>query len=250
MQSVRISASSKLWMRGTMPIEFEPTASFCYKFARYTLLDEIAKEPEPQSGQPFRLTPVAARVIARYLTPAQLAMEYPGRDAVGKMTSIEAGLGFFVRLQARRASESPFVWLGGNGLFRLKTDADLQDELQEVQLEAEDDDDEETSEWDGWIYAFSFPVLRKDNAPFPIKIGKTINDVDGRVAHQCRGSATFENPVILGRWQVKRVGAVESAIHATLKSRGKWRENVPGTEWFDTTIPEVERILKFVTETS
>ncbi|MEI7843804.1 MAG: GIY-YIG nuclease family protein, partial [Gallionellaceae bacterium] len=62
------------------------------------------------------------------------------------------------------------------------------------------------------------------------------------------GSATFENPVILSQWRVKRVGAVESAIHATLKSRGKWRENVPGTEWFDTTLSEIETIVKFITQ--
>lgn len=52
--------------------------------------------------------------------------------------------------------------------------------------------------------------------------------------------------VILGRWQVKRVSSVETAIHATLKSKGKWRENVPGTEWFDTTISEVESIVRFI----
>lgn len=229
-----------------MTIDFEPTGSFCYKFARYTLLDEIAKEPEAQSGQPFKMTPVAMRVVERYLTSEQLAMEYPGRDAVGKMTSVEKGIGFFVRLQAKKASESPFVWLGGNGLFRLKSDADLQEEMQDDELEAEDD--EEVTEFDGWIYAFSFPVLVRQDVAFPIKVGKTINDVEGRVAHQCKGSATFDNPIILGRWQVRRVGAVESAIHSTLKSRGKWRENVPGVEWFDTTISEIERILHFVTE--
>jgi hypothetical protein len=132
-------------------------------------------------------------------------------------------------------------------MYRLKSDADIEQEMEETELDAEEDD-EETTEFDGWIYAFSFPVLVKSDIAFPIKVGKTIKDVEGRVAHQCRGSATFDNPVILSKWKVKRVGAVESAIHATLKSRGKWRENVPGTEWFNTTISEIETIVTFITQ--
>jgi hypothetical protein len=31
-----------------------------------------------------------------------------------------------------------------------------------------------------------------------------------------------------------------------LRSRGKWRENVPGIEWFDTTVGEIESIVTFV----
>lgn len=228
-----------------MTIEFEPTKSFCYRFARYELLDEIAKEPEAITGAPFKMLDVSKRVIERHLTPAQLSVEIPAAEA-DRIDTIYGTLKFFVALHAKRLSNSPFVWLGDGGMYRLKSDADIQQEMEETELDAEDD--EETIEFDGWIYAFSFPVLIKDGAVFPIKIGKTINDVEGRVAHQCKGSATFENPVILGRWQVKRVGAVESAIHATLKSRGQWRENVPGAEWFDTNIVDIEEIVKFITK--
>ena len=38
-----------------MAIEFEPTKSFCYRFALDELLDEIAKEPEAISGAPFKV---------------------------------------------------------------------------------------------------------------------------------------------------------------------------------------------------
>lgn len=48
-----------------MAIEFEPTKSFCYRFARYELLDEIAKEPEAISGVQFKMIDVAKRVIVR-----------------------------------------------------------------------------------------------------------------------------------------------------------------------------------------
>lgn len=228
-----------------MIIEFEPTKSFCYRFARYELLDEIAKEPEALAGAPFKMLDVSKRVIERHLTPVQLAVEIPAAEA-NRVDTIYGTLKFFVALHAKRLSNSPFVWLGNGGMYRLKSDADIQQEMEETELDAEDD--EEIIEFDGWIYAFSFPVLVKDGTTFPIKIGKTINDVEERVAYQCKGSATFENPIILGQWQVKRVGAVESAIHATLKSRGQWRENVPGTEWFDTTLGDIEEIVKFITK--
>ena len=231
-----------------MNIEFEPTKSFCYRFARYELLDEIAEEPEATSGATFKMLDVAKRVIERHLTPEQLAIELPAAEA-DRVDTIYSTLKFYVALHSKHLSNSPFVWLGNGGMYRLKSDADIQKEMEETELDAEvDEDDEVLPEFDGWIYAFSFPVLVKEGAVFPIKVGKTINDVEGRVTYQCKGSATFENPVILGRWQAKRVGAVESAIHATLKSRGKWRENVPGTEWFDTTLAEVENIIKFITQ--
>jgi len=226
-------------------MEFEPTKSFCYRFARYELLDEIAKEPEAISGAQFKMIDIAKRVIERHLTPEKLAVEMPAAEA-NRIDTVYGALKFFVALHAKRLSSSPFVWLGNGGMYRLKSDSDIQQEMEEAELDAEDE--EEVTEFDGWIYAFSFPVLVKEGMTFPIKIGRTINDVEGRVAYQCKGSATFENPVILNRWQVKRVGAVESAIHATLKSRGKWRENVPGTEWFDTTLAEIEAIVKFITQ--
>lgn len=226
-------------------MEFEPTKSFCYRFARYELLDEIAKEPEAISGAQFKMIDLAKRVIERHLTREQLSVEIPAAEA-DRIDTVYSALKFFVALQAKRLSSSPFVWLGNGGMYRLKSDTDIQQEMEEAVLDAEDE--EEVTVFDGWIYAFSFPVLVKDGMAFPIKIGRTINDVEGRIAYQCKGSATFENPVILSRWQVKRVGAVESAIHATLKSRGKWRENVPGTEWFDTTLAEVEAIINFITQ--
>jgi hypothetical protein len=73
----------------------------------------------------------------------------------------------------------------------------------------------------------------------------TVNDVQLRVTSQCKGSAIFDNPTILGQWKVIRVGFVESAIHKVLAARGKWRERVPGTEWFDTSVDEISSIITF-----
>ena len=230
-----------------MSIEFEPTKSFCYKFARYTLLDLIAKEPEALSGQPFKLVDVAKHVTERLLTPEQLATKLPAAQAE-RIDTVFGAIKFFATLHAKRLPNSPFVWLGDGGMYKLKQADDFEREMEDAELEADDDDivEDVAPQFDGWIYAFSFPALVKDGQNFPIKIGKTINDVEGRVAHQCKGSASFENPIILGRWQVKRVSQFELAIHFALKTRGKWRENVPGTEWFDTTLDEIESIIKFI----
>ena len=230
-----------------MSIPFTPTKSYCYQVARYELLDQLTQEPEALSGQPFRMNTVAKRVIERNLTPEQLAIELRAATA-DRIDTIGGTIRFFVMLHAKRLPNSPFLWLGDGGMYKLKEPTDIEQEMEDAELEATDDDDIENaaSQFDGWIYAFSFPTLVKNEGPFPIKVGKTINDVEERVAYQCRGSASFDNPVILGRWQVLRVSSVETAIHATLRSRGKWRENVPGTEWFNTTTAEIEEVVRFI----
>lgn len=230
-----------------MPIQFEPTKSFCYRLARYELLDQVTKEPEALTGQPFRMNTVAKRVIERSFTAEELAVEMPAARA-NRIDTILGTILFFVKLQAKRLPNSPFIWLGDGGMYKLKEKTDLEQEMEDVELEATDEDDveEETSQFNGWIYAFSFPSLVVNEGTYPIKIGKTINDVESRVAYQCKGSASFDNPIILGRWQVSRVSSVETAIHTTLKSRGQWRENVPGTEWFNTSVSEIQEIVEFV----
>ena len=123
-------------------------------------------------------------------------------------------------------------------------------EMEDIdQADAEDsvleDGDPEDAVAEGFIYAFTFPTLINQSGTFPIKIGMTVNDVQHRVASQCKGSAIFENPKILGYWRVQRVGFVEAAIHKMLAARGKWRENVPGTEWFNTSVDEIKSIIDF-----
>lgn len=228
-----------------LPIEFEPSASFCYRFARYHILPEVAQEPEALTGEPFKLNTVINRVVNRYLTEEQMSQTYPARDTEGKMHQVGAGVRFFTSLRAKRGAESPFVWLGKSGMYRLKSDTEITQEA------AEDEDEEIESqadvEFNGWIYAFTFPAIKRDDAPFPIKIGlTTAADVETRVFGQCKGSGFFERPEILGRWQVRRVAQVEDAIHAVLKARGRWKEDAPGDEWFMTTIIEVQAIVAFI----
>jgi hypothetical protein len=100
----------------------------------------------------------------------------------------------------------------------------------------------------GSVYAYTFPLIRKADTPFPMKIGRATGDVPARVAAQVGRTAAFEKPVILGQWPTKRAAAMEQAIHNILRVRGKWREDAPGTEWFDTTLREVEEIVRFIGE--
>lgn len=228
-----------------LPLEFKPNASFCYKFARYHLLPELAQEPEALSGGSFKLITLINRVLDRYLSEKQLDMSYPARDTEGKMHQVGAAIRFFAALRAKRGPESPFVWLGKSGMYRLKTDSELTQEAAEDEDEAVEE--QADMEFNGWVYAFTFPAIKRNNEPFPIKVGlTTAADVETRVFGQCKGSGFFEKPEILGRWKVKRVAQVEDAIHAVLKARGRWKEDAPGDEWFITSIDEIQSIVNFI----
>lgn len=225
-----------------MNIEFEPTRSFCYRFGRYVVLQEVQQLPEVVGGEPFRLSELAQSVIDKHLSPERQQTKIKKAQS-DRLDPIHSIIKFIVSLVAKE--QEIFVNMGG-GVFRAKTSEDIpEEELDESALE---DGDATTAEFKGWIYAFSFPVLLKPTELFPIKIGKTLINVDDRVTNQCKGSAIFDNPVILGRWQVERVGSTELAIHNILKAWGRWRENVPGVEWFDTTVSEIESILKFLNQ--
>lgn len=226
-----------------MPIQFEPTNSFCYNFARYQVLPKIIGLPEVQSGQPYRLVELVQKIVDEHLTRDQQEATYT-RAQSGKIISVIQTIKWYVPFVAKNTRQ--MTPLGG-GMYRLP-EVDATD-MTEMEAEAEDaaleDDESETSVSEGFIYAFTFPALIKPHGDFPIKIGKTVNDVEQRVTSQCKGSAIFDHPRILERWKVKRVRHVEAAVHKMLAARGKWRENVPGTEWFNTTIEEIKAILEF-----
>jgi hypothetical protein len=222
-----------------MSIEFEPTNSYCYRIARYKVLPEIIALPEVQSGQQFRLVELVKKIVDQFLTPEQQILTYT-RAQTGEPLSIIKTIKWYVPFIAKKTDQLIPV---GNGVYRLAATSDISEA--DVEDSALEDGELEVAESEGYIYAFSFPALIKQQGVFPIKIGMTVNEVQQRVMSQCKGSAIFENPMILGHWKVARVGFVESAIHKVLAARGKWRENVPGTEWFDTTTDEIKSILEF-----
>ena len=219
---------------------FEPTRSFAYRFVRYTVLPEVTKEVAGLGEESFLLRDVAWPIIDRLLTPTQQAVRLPRAQSAGD-DSLSSIVRFYVNFLAK---ELDLYKSMGKGYFRVHSEADIsEDDLVDEAIES---GDEVASEFDGWIYAFSFPTIVKAAGVFPIKVGKTVGDVESRVSEQVKGSASFEQPVILGRWQVKRIGPTELAIHNVLKARSKWRETAPGREWFDTTLAEVGSIITFV----
>ena len=194
----------------------------------------------------FLLRDIAWPVIDEFLTKEQQAVRVQRGNSEGD-DSLGSIVRFYVNLLAK--SLDLFESLG-KSYFRAYSESNVsEDELIDEALESgEEGIAEEAAALGGWIYAFSFPAIVKPNVPFPVKIGKTVGDVEVRVADQVKGSAAFEQPVILGKWNVMRVGPTESAIHNVLKARGKWRENAPGKEWFNVTLTEIESIIKFVTQ--
>lgn len=228
-------------------VPFEATNSWCYHFARYQAIPEILAMPEVASGQPFRLVEAVKNVMNIHLTPEQQATKYARRDT-GLPISIAASIKFYVPFVAKNTEQ--LVPLGG-GTYRVPSVEEVgsaagEAEEAEIALAGVEGEEVEIEDFDGWIYSFTFPPLIKDGDRYPIKVGMTATDVDARVASQCRSSAAFDRPVVLNKWRVKRVGAVEAAIHHVLKARGQWREHALGSEWFDARPEEIDEILRFV----
>ena len=229
----------------TLTTPFQPTSSWSYNFARYEALPEILQMPEIKSGQVVLLRDLTSKVLDKYLTVDEQNLSYKQAKAEGEV-KIKVAVKYFV---AYMASDTGALVNLGKGKFQRPINTD--EHVAEVEAAAIDavepegmDDSDDLS---GWIYAFSFPSIQKASESYPIKIGKTATSVEDRVNDQCKGSATFEFPVILGKWKVMRVSHAESAIHSVLKAKGKWREKSPGKEWFNTTFAEVEDVVKFLT---
>jgi hypothetical protein len=134
----------------------------------------------------------------------------------------------------------------GNGIFKKPSDEGA--ELEEAELESEEyaeSSDPEIADLGGTLNAYSFPTLIKTGNPFPIKIGLASGDAEKRVQDQCRQAASFESPKVLKTWPAKRIRFIELAVHNTLRARGRWREDAPAREWFDSTLDEVD-IVRFI----
>jgi hypothetical protein len=218
-----------------MTIPFEPTRSYVYNAARYELLPRIAEIARDFGNEPFLLREISKRLLAETYTPDQLELRIKKAksDTTEKMSNI---FGFYIPFLAENLRV--FENLGG-GQFR---NISLDEEMAEADAVATDVESNDA----GIIYAYTFPSIRKTEGKYPVKIGlTTTGDADARVAQQCKQTCCFEYPTILRIWEVQRVAAVEDAIHSTLEARGSKRQS-PGTEWFDTTLDEIETIVKFI----
>lgn len=222
-----------------MTIPFEASRSYVYNAARYELLPRIAEITKGFGDEPFLLREISKKLLAETYTPEQLEMRVKKAksDATERMSTIFM---FYIPFLAENLKV--FENMGG-GMFR---NISLEEEMAEADALATDIESDDA----GIIYAYSFPSIVRKGEKFPIKVGlTTTGDADARVMQQCKTTCCFEYPVVLGTWEVQRVAAVEDAIHSTLEARGSKR-HAPGTEWFDTTLDEVESIIKFVQPTA
>lgn len=218
-----------------MTIPFEPTRSYVYNAARYELLPRIADLARAFGTQPFLLREISKKLLAETYTQEQLdiRIKKAESDATEKMSAI---FGFYIPFLAGNLKVLENL---GNGQFR---NIPVEEEMAEADAVATDVDSNDS----GIIYAYTFPSVIRTDGKFPIKVGLTMTgDAEARVMQQCKQTCCFEFPKILKTWDVLRVAAVEDAIHATLEARGAKRQS-PGSEWFDSTLDEVEDIVKFV----
>jgi hypothetical protein len=218
-----------------MTIPFEPTRSYVYNAARYELLPRIAEKVRGYGDKPFLLREISKQLLAETYTPEQLEIRIKKAksDATEKMKNI---FGFYIPFLAENLRVFERV---GGGMFK---NISIDEELAEADAVATDVESNDS----GIIYAYSFPSIRKSDGKFPIKIGLTVTgDASERVTQQCKQTCCFEYPIVLKTWEVQRVAAVEDAVHSTLEARGSKRQ-APGTEWFDTTLEEIEAIVNFV----
>lgn len=218
-----------------MTIPFEASRSYVYKASRYELLPRIADIAKDFGEEPFLLREISKKILTDTYTPDQLEIKVKKEksDKTEKMSTI---FGFYIPFLAENLKV--FENLGG-GMFR---NISLEEEMAEADAVATDVESDDA----GIIYAYSFPSIVRKDSKFPIKVGlTTTGDADARVMQQCKTTCCFEYPVILGTWNVQHVAAVEDAIHSTLEARGVKRQ-APGTEWFDTTLEEVNSIVRFI----
>ncbi|WP_428679764.1 GIY-YIG nuclease family protein [Reyranella sp.] len=225
-----------------MTIPFEPTRSYVYRATRYEILPKIAELAREFGEQPFLLRELSRRVLSETYSQEQLDTEIKKEqsDEVERMSRI---FGFYIPFLAKNLNI--FERCGG-GIFKNLSRADEAGEIEEAEAEADAEVEEGRDDAPAFIYAYSFPSIERHDVAFPIKIGLTrSDDADARVRQQCRQTCCFEYPKVLQTWRVLRVSAVEHAIHFTLSARGRKRD-APGTEWFDTTVAEIDSIVRFV----
>lgn len=100
---------------------FQPTASWCYRFARYKAIPEILQMPEISSGQPVLLRQFTAKVLDAHLSKDQQAQTYTRKKAGGEV-KVNSAVKFFVPYLAEETGKLINL---GKGLFRLPVESDV-----------------------------------------------------------------------------------------------------------------------------
>jgi hypothetical protein len=120
------------------------------------------------------------------------------------------------------------------------------DELEDLDADDVDESEDESladSAGKPGVYWYTFEAYRKDNGPYPIKIGRGKNPM-ARISQQV--TAMPEPPKILGTHEHPDEISLERALHSVLALRGKRKKDAPGSEWFVTTPAEIEALIGMV----
>ena len=216
------------------PLSIEYTSKFARQFSIKFIVPKIKESSEYNSGKQFKLREITTRILNEYLTKEQQYKLVSNNDGSFKYT-FEDVAKHYAAVYARN-NPTEFIDLS-NGFFRAVLEVEIEDQLEE-DISEEDSDA-------GYIYAFTYKSYMSTD-DYPIKIGKTTNDVEKRVFDQFKGSAMPEPPYILGQWNSSEFNHLERALHAVLKVRGKWITEASGVEWFRTSLSEIKLIIDFI----
>lgn len=212
----------------------EYTSKFARLYGINVIVPKIKESFEYNSGKQFKLRDIAIRVLNELLTQEQQNQLVSNNDGSLKYT-FENVSKFYA---GRYARDNPTEFIDLNkGFFKAPLEGEVEEQLNE-ELSEENSDI-------GYVYAFTYKsYIREED--YPIKIGKTVNDVEKRVLDQFKGSAMPEPPQILGKWKSSEFNQLERALHAVLKVRGKWITEASGVEWFRTSLEEIQSTIDFI----
>lgn len=108
----------------------------------------------------------------------------------------------------------------------------------------------EIGQGDEIVYCYYFPTYKKyaelqGQVDWPCKVGQTTKNLWDRIYSQVR-TCFPEDPCVALTIHCDNAKDLESLIQKVLRTRGKWMQNAPGTEWYITTPKEVEEIYHWV----
>lgn len=139
-------------------------------------------------------------------------------------------------------------WVAGS-TPQAPNEADLADEVEAAIW----DDAMIEGEGAGALYAYYFESYRRlaeveGRSTWPHKVGMSSFGFHGRIYEQ-QGTAMPESPIIAYVYRSSIPGKIERLVHSVLFLRGRWIEDAPGAEWFDTNAETIQGIIDWaVTE--
>ena len=112
------------------------------------------------------------------------------------------------------------------------------------------DTPKELGEGNELVYCYYFPTYKKyaelqGQTEWACKVGQTTKNLWDHIYSQVR-TCFPEDPCVAITIHCDNAKDLESLIQKVLRTRGKWMQNAPGTEWYITTPKEVEEIYHWV----